>query len=199
MLGWDLQNYYSKQENFHDDLPYDLLNMVEMYKQISKQQVLPHFSEIKHGDRQSMINIRIFYQYFIIAIVDGVENGQESKTFKQFVSKYKHHMLDLDSTETKEFLEGQFRRLLEKRLEEQNKSMSEQTNHFGAIQKYNGHSDMASLQKQLKKKEQMSLKASIKQKLLKGNIHNSKHNRLHALLLHEILRIQISQELKAQC
>ncbi|CDW85816.1 UNKNOWN [Stylonychia lemnae] len=138
ILARDLQNYYSSEDNFQDDLPYDLYNMVEMYKQISKAQVLPYFSEIKHDDLRNFQNLR----------------------------KYKHKMLDINTETNREFLEGQYHKLLEKRLTDQQKSITEQNSRFASIEKYNGHYDISSIKKKLRKKEIETLNEKVKEKLL---------------------------------
>ena len=53
-LHKSVKQYYREDENYHDDVPYDLYNMVEMYKQISKATILPNFVEIKKGEKRNV-------------------------------------------------------------------------------------------------------------------------------------------------
>ena len=72
-------------------------------------------------------------------VVDGADSEQEAKTYGQFVKKYKHKFLDLNDQHNAQFVESEYHKLLERRLREQEKSLSEQKNNFGVIQKQNGH------------------------------------------------------------
>ena len=46
MVDRNVSSYYNGEDNFQDEMPYDLYNMVEMYKKISKASILPNFGEI---------------------------------------------------------------------------------------------------------------------------------------------------------
>ena len=62
----NIKSYYEKNDNFHDEIPYDLYNMVEMYKQISKKQILPSFLEFKNNDKKIMNELGKLYVYKLI-------------------------------------------------------------------------------------------------------------------------------------
>eukprot|EP00347_Sterkiella_histriomuscorum_P022344 403330810 len=165
-LGKDVKDYYLQEDNFQDDLPYDLYNMVELYKQISKQQVLPNFQEIKNEDLKNM-NILMYGQ-------DG--SNTDSRSIKQFVSKYKHKMEDMNTKENREFIEKYYKKVQSRRMHgisgnlDSQKAQQEQSNSSTSgnisIEKYNGHYGLKQIKQKLRQKEIDTLENKLQDKLI---------------------------------
>ena len=60
MVDRNVSSYYNGEDNFQDEMPYDLYNMVEMYKKISKASILPNFGEIQNVEKAGMLSLSKF-------------------------------------------------------------------------------------------------------------------------------------------
>lgn len=72
----DVYQYYTGDDNYKDDIPFDLYNMVELARRVAKPYTIPKVSELNSNDERIMNNLNNNRRKSIHSSISKVKNKE---------------------------------------------------------------------------------------------------------------------------